>query len=70
MSDTVQIILNGMAEDVPAGSSVADLIELFQEQHPELIAELNGRFVHPKDYAEVTVEAGARVELFTAAFGG
>lgn len=70
MSETIRIILNGMSEQVPANSSIADLIDLFNEHHPELIAELDGRFVHARDYASARVAEGSRVELFNAAFGG
>ncbi len=70
MSETIQIIVNGLREAVPAGSTMASLIELFEEDHPELIAELNGRFVHPQDYAAREVGEGDRVEFINAAFGG
>lgn len=66
----MQIIVNGFNEQVPAGSTVAQLVEMFEEAHPELIAELNGRFVHPDDYAGTFVSEGARVEFINAAFGG
>lgn len=70
MSTTITIIVNGMSEQVPAGSTLASLITLFEEEHPELIAELNGRFVHPRDYGATLVPEGARVEFINAAFGG
>jgi sulfur carrier protein len=70
MSQYVQIIVNGQSETVPAGSNMAALIDLFEEGHPDLIAEINGRFVHPRDYAGQQVQAGDRVEFINAAFGG
>ncbi len=70
MSRNIKIIVNGFDEQVPAGSTLAQLVELFEEQHPELVAELNGRFVHPDDYAATVVAEGARVEFINAAFGG
>ena len=70
MSQYIQIIVNGLTETVPAGSTLASLIDLFEEGHPELIAEINGRFVHPQDYAAKQVSAGDRVEFINAAFGG
>lgn len=70
MSQDIQIIVNGLSETVPAGSTLAFLIELFDEEHPELIAEFNGRFVHPQDYTAKQVSPGDRVEFINAAFGG
>ena len=55
---------------VPPGITVAQLLERTGEGHAELIAEVNGRFVHPRDYAATEVPAGARVEFILAAFGG
>ncbi|MCB2227359.1 MAG: sulfur carrier protein ThiS [Desulfarculaceae bacterium] len=70
MGDGMKIVVNGMAETVPPGSTVASLVELFEEAHPELITELNGRFVHPKDYASTQVSPGDKLEFINAAFGG
>lgn len=70
MSQDMEIVVNGMREAVPRGSTMASLIDLFDEAHPELIAELNGRFVHPRDYAATEVGPGDRVEFINAAFGG
>lgn len=66
----MNIIVNGFSEEVPTGSTIAQLIVLFQEEHPELIAELNGGFVHPGDYPTTVVDNGATVEFVNAAFGG
>lgn len=70
MSQDMEIVVNGMSETVPSQSTMASLIVLFEEEHPELIAELNGRFVHPRNYAETRVSPGDRVEFINAAFGG
>ncbi len=64
------IIVNGFEEKVPPGSRLSDLITLFGEGHKDLVTELNGRFVHPRDYDSVEVSQGARIEFILAAFGG
>ena len=51
----IDIVLNGIAEKVPANSSIDTIIELFKEGDPDLIVELNGRFVYPQRYASTTV---------------
>ena len=63
-------MLNGLEERVPRDCTVAHLIQMFQEEHPDLIAELNGRFLHPRDYASTRLQPGDRVEFIHAAFGG
>ncbi len=70
MEPKITITLNGFPEEVPEGSTVARLLEMTGEGHTEMIAEVNGRFVHPRDYAGTVVPAGARVEFIYAAFGG
>jgi sulfur carrier protein len=66
----ITITVNGLSEQVPAGSSLAELIERFQEMDPDLIVEHNGRFVYPNQYPSVTVSPADRVEFVHPNFGG
>jgi len=59
-----------MAEEVPEGVRVAELIDLFKENDQSLIVEVNRRFVHPRDYRTYEIKAGDQVELILPAFGG
>ncbi len=70
MGDMITIILNGFEEKVPSNSTIAAIIELFEERDAHLIVEHNGRFVYPKDYGLVTVKNGDRVEFINPSFGG
>ena len=70
MKDAIQITVNGMKEDVPAESRIADLIERFGEGDPDLIVEHNGRFVFAQEYSTRTVAAGDRIEFINPNFGG
>ena len=70
MMPGITIILNGLEERVPPSCTVAQLIQMFNEDHPDLIAELNGRFLHPREYSSTRVRPGDRVEFIHAAFGG
>ena len=66
----IQIEVNGFAETVPAGSTVAALIERFKELDINLIVELNGRYVYPEKYEITEVNAGDRLEFVNPDFGG
>jgi thiamine biosynthesis protein ThiS len=66
----IEIMLNDMPQQVPANSSLEDLIREFEEADPDLIVELNGRFVYPRDYATTIVGQGDRLEFINPNFGG
>ncbi|MFH2125437.1 MAG: sulfur carrier protein ThiS [Pseudomonadota bacterium] len=70
MPHSITITVDGLAEEVPRGLGLPQLIERHQAQHKDLIVEINGRFVHPKTYHEVELNQGDRVELIHPAFGG
>lgn len=70
MPQTITITVDGLAEEVPQGLGLPQLIELHQAQHKDLIVEINGRFVHPRTYDQVELKDGDRVELIHPAFGG
>lgn len=66
----ISVVVDGFAERVPAALSLAELILRHQAQHKDLVAEVNGRFVHPRDYETTLLGEGDRVELIHPAFGG
>lgn len=66
----INISVDGFPDQVPAGTTLAQLIERHQAQHKDLIVELDGRFVFPRDYASTRLAPGSRVELIHPAFGG
>jgi thiamine biosynthesis protein ThiS len=70
MSAFIRIIVNGLQEEVPPSSTIAELIDLFQEMDRDLIVEHNGRFVFPQDYASTAIAAADRVEFIHPNFGG
>ena len=70
MVDHISIVLNGIAESVSRGATLAFLIEHFNEIDPDLIVELNGVFVYPRDYAGTVVGENDIVELIHPHFGG
>ncbi|MCF8078135.1 MAG: MoaD/ThiS family protein [Desulfobacterales bacterium] len=70
MKDSIQIIVNGMAETVPADSLIDDLVKRFGEKDPHLIVEHNGRFVFAQEYRTRRVSSGDRLEFINPNFGG
>ena len=66
----MKIIVDGLPEEVAQGMTLARLIEERGEDSVELIAEINHRYVHPRDYPSAVLKEGDRVELILAAFGG
>ena len=69
-TDEISIMLNDFPERVPIHSSLEALIELFREADPDLIVELNGRFVYPRTYAGTIIENGDQLEFINPNFGG
>ena len=69
-SDDISISLNDMPERVPVDSSLEAVIKLFGEADPDLIVELNGRFVYPRAYAGTIIQNGDRIEFINPNFGG
>ncbi len=70
MTPTIRINLNGFIEQVPPSTTLADLIDRFQELDRDLIVEHNGRFVFPQDYAAIRLSADDIVEFINPNFGG
>ncbi len=68
----VAVIVNGEPAEVPAGSTVADVVRhLVDEPDPKGVAVAVDRCVVPRsEWASTRVRAGALVEVVGAAAGG
>ena len=66
----IHITLNDAPERVPVHSSLEAVIRHFGETDPDLIVELNGRFVYPRAYAGTIIQKGDRLEFINPNFGG
>ena len=69
-ADDISITLNDVPERVPIQSNLEAVIKLFGEADPDLIVELNGRFVYPRAYAGTIIRKGDRIEFSNPNFGG
>jgi thiamine biosynthesis protein ThiS len=66
----VQVVVNGLTEALPEGLTVDGLLVHLKEGDPDLIVEINGRYVYPRDYGKVLVAPGSVIELINPNLGG
>lgn len=66
----IEIILNGMKEKVPPGTTIADLMSRTGETDKHVVVERNNRFVHGYAYPSTVVDDGDTVEFINPDFGG
>ena len=68
--ELIELMVDGLADRIPADASPAQLIPRHQAQRKDLVVELEGRFVYPGAYARTNPAPGARVEFIHPASGG
>jgi len=66
----MQIQLNGKPHEIAAAMPVSELLESIGFGGKPCVVELDEQAVFPRDYPQVTVGEGARVEIVTLAAGG
>lgn len=66
----IRIIVNDLEERVPSGMSVTGLIEHFKEADTDLIVEINGQYVYPRDYDKRMIQEDDHVEFINPNLGG
>ncbi len=66
----MKLILNGFPEELPGDLTIQELLDSQQEDDPAVIVEVNGRFVHRKDFKTQPLNEGDKVELIHPSFGG
>lgn len=67
---TIEIRVNGRPEQIPDGTTVAELIERVGLGDAPCAAEVNESLVPKRDHADRRLEAGDTVELVTLVGGG
>lgn len=70
MANKIRIIVNGVPEDVPEGSTVLSLIKYFNELDKSVIVEHNNRFVYPKRYGDTVISENDKLEFINPNVGG
>ncbi len=66
----MEIELNGLKETIPDNISIYALIDLFKEGDPDLIVEINGKYIFPKNYKTTTVQERDTIEFINPNLGG
>jgi sulfur carrier protein len=66
----MRVIVNGEATELPAGTSVADLIGLLELEPRGIAVAVDGEVVTRRTWRERALAAGERVEILSIAQGG
>ena len=66
----MKIIVDDLPREVPGGATVYDILRLLGEAVKHAVVEVNSVYIHPREYAERTLNAGDRMEVIYPAFGG
>ncbi|MDA3916131.1 MAG: MoaD/ThiS family protein [Deltaproteobacteria bacterium] len=66
----MEIELNGLKETIPENISIDALIDLFKEGDPDLIVEINCKYIFPKNYKTTTIMENDTIEFINPNLGG
>lgn len=66
----MKILLNGLPHEIPAPLKVDELLASLGFAGKPVVVELDEQAVFPRDYPQLVVGAGAKVEVVTLAAGG
>ncbi|MEK6676091.1 MAG: sulfur carrier protein ThiS [Planctomycetota bacterium] len=66
----MEILLNGQGQELSPSMTVADLLDRLNFQPVRVAVEINEDLVPRKNYREVILQAGDRVEIVTFVGGG
>lgn len=70
-SGYLKIQFNGFIENYDLDIlSVQGLLDITMEDDPAIIVEINGRFIHRKDFKSTLINEDDRVEFIHPSFGG
>lgn len=69
-TDTIRVTIDGLAETIPAGLTLAKLLQRRGEPVAIAMVEHNGEYVRKDHLPNVRLEEGDRIEVILPAFGG
>lgn len=64
------VFVDGFPREIVEGTALADLLQALGEAVGHALVEVNGSFVHPREYGERLLRPGDRVEVIYPAYGG
>ncbi len=70
MPETIRIQLEDGPRDMPAGSSLADLVAALGHEEKAVSTACNGQFVPRSQRSATVLQAGDQVLIFQAIVGG
>lgn len=67
----IKIVANGLETRIPYGTTVVKFLDIMKEPvRPDMIVEINRRFIHFKEYSITTINDGDNIEVIGLDFGG
>lgn len=67
---SIQVTVNGSAQELPRGATLADLVAHLKLRPENLAVELNLRVIPRAEHADCRLQAGDRLEVVTLVGGG
>jgi thiamine biosynthesis protein ThiS len=67
---TIEVVVNGEPKSIPAGLTVAQLLEWLKIDPAKVAVELNRSIVRKAGWGEAKVEPGAQIEVVWFVGGG
>jgi thiamine biosynthesis protein ThiS len=68
--DLIRVTIDGLERKVPKDATLAKVFAQLEEPVKHALVELNGVFVHARDYDKVSLQEGDKLEIIYPAFGG
>ena len=66
----IEVVINGEPQSIPEGQSVLQLLQLLQLDPAQVAVELDRRIVKQPRWSEITLQAGAKIEIVQFVGGG
>ena len=66
----MQVIVNGKERELGSGTSVSELLALYELEPIRAAVEINEELVSRATFSNTTIEAGDRIEIVTFVGGG
>ena len=66
----MKIIVDGFPREVPENATVAGVLRALGESLKHALVEINGNYIHARDYEVTRIRPGDRMEVIYPAFGG
>lgn len=66
----MQVIVNGMEQEVPSGTNLSQLLERFKVQPERVAVEVNLNVIHRQQYSQVSLNDGDQIEIIGFVGGG